>query len=580
VAAVRAVGYRIGRVRRPPRFLAVLLAGSLLAGAALAGCTSAGHRGGSPRWSQPAPSASGDPAARAAAIVAGLRDEDLVGQVLMPYAYGSDANTVASDAAAANRKYAGVNTPAEMIAKYRLGGLILVAWSAGDPTARTNQTTNLVSPAQVHALTAGLQAAAGKLPAGVPLLIGTDQEYGVVTRLRQGVTQLPSAMALGAARNPQLTENAWRAAAADLAAIGVNIDFAPDADVLGPAGSGVIGSRSYGSDPAQVATQVAAAVRGMQAAGLAATLKHFPGHGHTTADSHTNLPALIQSRQALESDDLPPFAAGIQAGAQAVMSGHLDVRSIDAGTPASLSSKVLIDLLRTRLGFTGVVVTDALNMAPVERFGPGEAAIRALLAGNDLLLMPPDPAAAQQALLGALHTGRVPKARLIEAVTRIVTLKLRVGAAPRPDMSTVDSQEHRAAAGRAAAAAVTVLRGTCAGALVTGPVTITSSGGRDQQRAWLAEALAAHGVKVAAAGGAVVHLLGYGDTAADVSAAAAVTVAMDTPYVLRNARSSTLIATYSSTQGSMSALAAVLAGKSRAPGRSPVTVPGLPASAC
>jgi beta-N-acetylhexosaminidase len=540
-------------------------------------------RSAKPRPAQvpaPAVASSGvDPAVQAAAIVARLGDEDLVGQVLMPYAYGDNATQVSAASAAANRKYAGVSTPAEMVAKYRLGGLILVGWTADDPTASTNKTTNVDSPAQVRALTTGLRDAAAKLPAGVTLLIGTDQEYGQVTRIRTGVTQLPSAMALGAAADPAVTEAAWRAAGAELAALGINVDFAPDADVLGD-GGGVIGSRSYGSDPKAVSDQVAAAVRGLQGAGVAATLKHFPGHGHTTADSHTDLPVLTQSRDALNSGDLPPFVSGIAAGADLVMSAHLDVRSIDPGVASSFSQKVLIDLLRGQLAYPGVVVTDALNMAPAQKYPPGEAAVRALLAGNDILLMPPDLGLAQKGLLDALHDRRLPRSRLIEAATRILTLKLRLAATPQPEMSTVDSPEHRAAAARASAAAITVLRGACSGPLVRGQVTITASGGREQQQAWLTEALRAAGIPVVASGGSVVHLVGYGDDSSDLSANASVTVAMDLPYVLRSAKSPTVLATYSSTQASMTALAAVLAGSAKAPGRSPVAVAGLPRSAC
>jgi beta-N-acetylhexosaminidase len=554
----------------------------LTACALLAGCTQSGSRRGpssTPALTGGAASATGDPTAQVAAILARLGEEDLVGQVLMPYAYGDDANKVTAASAQANRKYAGVASPAELVARYRVGGVILVGFSADDPTAATNKTTNVDSAGQVRTLTGGLQAAGAPLPVGVPLLIGTDQEYGQVTRIRD-ITQLPSAFALGAAHDPALTEAAWRAAGGDLAALGINVDFAPDADVLGSSGAGVIGSRSYGSDPAAVSEQVVAAVHGLKSAGVAATLKHFPGHGHTTADSHTDLPVLTQSRGDLSSGDLPPFVAGVAAGVDLIMSGHLDVRAIDPGVPASFSSKVLIDLLRGQLGFRGVVVTDALTMAPAEKFPPAEAAVRALLAGNDLLLMPPDPAAAHKGLLDALHSGRLPRARLVEAVTRILTLKVRLAGTAQPDASTVATADDRAAAARASAGAVTVLRGHCTGALVRGPVAVTSSGGRDQQRAWLADALRRNGVSTAATGGTVVHLVGYGDDATDLSAGATITVAMDLPYVLASSRSSILMATYSSTQASMEALAAVLAGKAPAPGRSPVAVNGMPGSAC
>ncbi len=550
-----------------------------LVAALLAGCGTAPApaRWGSPSPGAPAPSAHADPGA----LAAKLSDEDLVGQVLVPYAYGLDAASVSSGAAQGNRKLAGVDTPAQMIAKYRLGGLILVNVSSGDATGSTNPTTNIDTPAQVHQLTTGLQAAAQALPAHVPLLIGTDQEYGWVTRIRTGVTQLPSAMALGAAGDAGLTENGWAAAGADLASLGINTDFAPDSDVLGPAGNAVIGSRSYGSDPAAVSTQVAAAVRGLHKAGVAATLKHFPGHGHTTADSHSTLPVVNESAAQVRASDLPPFASGVAAGADLVMSGHLDVKGIDPGVPSSYSSKILIDLLRKEMGFTGVVITDALNMAPAEKWPPGESAVRAVLAGNDMLLMPPDLAAAQAGLLDALHSGRLPRARLLEAVTRILALKLRLAGGPQPGpMSAVAGPDRQAAADRAAAAAVTVLRGPCTGPLASGAVTVTGAGGRDQQRAWLKAALQADGVRVTDSGGTRVHLVGYGDTSADLVPDATVTVAMDTPDVLSRATSPVRAATYSSTQAAMTGLAAVIAGKASAPGRSPVDVPGLSRSAC
>jgi beta-N-acetylhexosaminidase len=526
------------------------------------------------------PSPSPDPAALAAAAVGKLSDEDLVGQVLMPYAYGSSATAVSASSATGNRKLAGVDTPAEMVAKYRLGGLILVGFSADDPTASTNPTTNVDNPAQVRALTTGLQAAAGKLPAKVPVLIGTDQEFGVVTRIADGVTTLPSEMALGAAGNPGLTETAWRTAGSELAALGITVDFAPVADVLGSADGGVIGSRSFGDDPKSASTQVSAAVRGLQGAGVAATLKHFPGHGHTTADSHQSLPALTQSLAALQRNDLPPFRAGIDAGAWLVMSGHLDARAIDPGTPASFSHKVLTDVLRGQLGFTGVVVTDAMNMEPAQAWPPAEAAVRALNAGNDVLLMPPNLPAVYKGLLAALHNGQLPRARLVEAVTRILTLKYRLGGFAVPQMSGVDSAAHRQAVAAASQAAVTVLRGACQGALVHGSVTVTASAGRERSRDWLAAALRSAGVRVVASGGSVVHLVGYGDGTKDLSPDAAVTVAMDTPYLLAKSSSPVLLATYSSTQLSMNALAAALTGKTSPTGRSPVSVPGLPRSTC
>jgi beta-N-acetylhexosaminidase len=535
-----------------------------------------------PSPSRVAPIPSLGPAARpedrARALAARLADEDLVGQVLMPYAFGRSATEVSDSNAQGNRALAGVDTPAEMIAKYRLGGLILVGFAPDDPTGANQPTTNVDSARQVHDLTAGLQAANAELPAGsAPLLIGTDQEYGVVTRIRD-LTALPSAMAFGAAGDPALTERAWRAAGIELAALGVNVDFAPVADVLG-AGS-PIGSRSYGADARAVATQVGGAVRGLQSAGVAATLKHFPGHGHTTADSHESLPVLAQPRAALDAGDLPPFAAGIRAGADLVMSGHLDVRSVDPGRPATFSHTVLTDLLRGRLRFGGVVVTDAMNMPPARAYPPGEAAVRAVLAGNDLVLMPPDLAAAHAGLLAALRDGRLPRAQLVASVTRVLTLKFRLAARRAPAMSVVRSAAHATAVQRVAAAAITVLRGSCRGTPVAGPVTVTASAGRGGTVATLVAALRSAGVRVVPSGGRVVHLVGYGDRAVDLRPDASVTVAMDTPYLLGAARSPVLLATYSSSPAALSALAAVFAGRAKTTGRSPVPVPGLPRSAC
>ena len=234
----------------------------------------------------------GDPAGRAKVAVAAMSDQDLAGQVLMPYAYGADATNVDKASAQGNQKLGGVDTPAQLVAKFHLGGLILVSFSAQDPTGATNPATNVQSPDQVRKLTDGLQAAAVALPGGAPLMIGTDQEYGVVTRVTNGVTLLPSAMAAGAAGRPDLTQGAWKAAGEELAAMGITVDFAPVADTLGPGGNAVIGSRSFGENAGDNAQQTAAAVNGLRSAGLAAGIKHFPGHGHTTGDSHTELPVV------------------------------------------------------------------------------------------------------------------------------------------------------------------------------------------------------------------------------------------------------------------------------------------------
>jgi beta-N-acetylhexosaminidase len=532
-----------------------VLATVVLLGAGLVGCNTA------------AP----DPDAVTSSVAA-MSDEELVGQVLMPYAYGQDATQVSAGAAKANQELAGVDTPAELVRKLHLGGVVLVGFEAGDPTAQ--DTANVADPQQVRKLTDGLQQAALQGGAKSRLLIATDQEFGVVTRVKTGVTLLPSAMAFGAANQPQLTEAAWKTAGTDLAAMGVNVDFAPVADVQGA--SNVIGSRSFGADPAVVASQTAAAVKGLQSAGVAATLKHFPGHGRPAADSHSGLPLLQQSRADLEKVDLPPFTAGIEAGAKLVMSGHLDVHAIDPGVPASFSAKVLVDLLRKKMGFRGVVVTDALNMTPAQRGTPEQAAVAAFLAGNDLLLMPSAPLSAYNGILAAVKAGTITRERLRESVARI--LELKAGLSERaPGLDVLTAAGHGDGVARAAAAAITVLKGGCTG--LTGPVTVTAAKGRNAARDRLVQALRDSGMSVGSAG-KVIRLVGYGDTKADLDAKATVTVAMDTPYILAQAASPVRIATYSSSPLSMDALARFLAGKAQATGRSPVAVNGLSRNVC
>jgi beta-N-acetylhexosaminidase len=554
-------------VRGQSRRAALLAAGALVLGATVMGCSSPSGpsvtqnpsgRASSRNPGNTAPSADpeADRVAKARALAGTMSDDELVGQLLMP-SIGLD-DTPASAAA--------------LIRQHRLGGVILMG--------NVENTSAEATANQVRALTQALRDAAQPAGKGLVPLIATDQEYGWVTRIKSGVVQLPSAMAFGAANRPELTEAAWRGAGRELASIGINVDFAPDADVLATPGNYIIGSRSYGSDPKAVAGQVAAVVRGLQSAGVAAAPKHFPGHGSTTVNSHDALPVLSQTLASLAAGDLPPFEAGIDAGTWLVMSGHLDVQAIDPGVPASFSSKVLVELLRTKLGYGGVVVTDALNMEPAKRWAAGEAAVRAFLAGNDLLLMPPDLAEAKAGLLTALASARIPRERLLTSVVRILALKLRLAAATPPVANVLASSPHRDAALAVAAAAVTVLKGSCAGPFITGPVRVTASGGRSQQASWLTAALKAQGISVVGSGGQRIHLVGYADGAGDLAGDAAITVAMDTPFLLRSAVSAARLATYSSTQVSMQALAAVLAGKATPTGRSPVEVAGLPRSTC
>jgi beta-N-acetylhexosaminidase len=283
---------------------------------------------------------------------------------------------------------------------------------------------NMTDRAQLTALTARLRAATGEP------VIAIDEEGGDVTRIshRTG-SDYPGNAALGAVDDVALTQLVYAALGADLAALGINLDLAPSADVNTAADNPVIGTRSFGSDPLLVARHAAAAVAGLQSAGVAACAKHFPGHGSTRLDSHEVLATVDAPLSLLRARDLPPFAATIQAGVRAIMPGHLRVPELTGELPASLSHRALTDLLRGELGFTGVIVSDGLEMGAVsEPFGIPEAAVLAVIAGTDLLCLGRDTdevmfLAVRAALVDAVRSGRMPGERLEEAAARVAELR-------------------------------------------------------------------------------------------------------------------------------------------------------------
>ena len=263
----------------------------------------------------------------------------------------------------------------------------------------------------------------------LPLLIGADFERGTGMRLNEG-TSFPTAMALAAAGDPQDAYTMGKITALEARAVGIQWIYAPDADVNNNPGNPIINTRSFGEDPDRVAQFVSAFVRGVEENGGLATAKHFPGHGDTAADSHIDLPVIRADRDRLEKLELVPFRAAIAAGAGSVMTGHLSVPALepDADTPATLSQSILTGVLRNELRFEGLVVTDAMDMGGITtRFAPGEAAVRAVLAGADALLMPPVPDAAFEALQQAVKSGRVSRERLDASVRRILLAKARLG---------------------------------------------------------------------------------------------------------------------------------------------------------
>lgn len=264
---------------------------------------------------------------------------------------------------------------------------------------------------------------------GVPLLVGADFENGVAMRIEEG-TAFPSAMSIAATAEPALARLAARRIALESRAAGIHWIFAPDADVNSNPANPIINTRSFGEDPALVAEFVANFIRGAQENGALATAKHFPGHGNVTVDSHLSLATVPGSRAELTAVELVPFRAAIAARVSSIMPGHLAVPALDpeGAIPATLSRRILTGLLRDEWKFRGLIVTDALDMGGVANsYSPGEAAVLAVSAGADVLLMPPAPDAAIAALEAAVQSGRIPESRLDDSVRRILAAKARLG---------------------------------------------------------------------------------------------------------------------------------------------------------
>jgi beta-N-acetylhexosaminidase len=317
--------------------------------------------------------------------------------------------------------------------------------------------SNVGAEDQVARLTATLR------DARADVLIAIDEEGGDVTRLAHLTgSPYPGNAALGAVDDLDLTRSVYAAIGADLAAAGINLDLAPTVDVNTADDNPIIGTRSFGSNPLRVARHAAAAIEGLQSAGVAACAKHFPGHGATVADSHVELPTVDAPLSVLRSRDLPPFAAAVAAGAQSIMTAHIRVPALTGDRPATFSRAVLTDMLRGEYGFQGAVITDALEMkgAALSAGGIGPAAVLALEAGADLLCIGADVDHALvetviAEIAAAVGDGRLPPARLEEAAARnaeLATFTQRV-VAPRP---------HDAAVGYAAARRAVRVEGSLA----------------------------------------------------------------------------------------------------------------------
>jgi len=534
---------------------------------------------------------------RAARIVGRLALPDLAGQVIVADWQGTEA-------------------PVRMVRDLHLGGVIAFS-------------SNVVSAEQVARVNTTL---ARQVRRRWPLFLGVDQEGGVVERLRGAATRFPAFMSAGAAGDVALTEQSYAASGAELRRLGFTVDFAPAADVTSGPADPTIGSRAVSSRPADVAAHVLAASEGVAAAGVLPVVKHFPGHGSVPADSHLALPVQTRSLAELEQTDLVPFRAAVEAGAPAVMVGHLDVRAVDPRVPSTLSRKVTTGLLRDTLGFGGLVVTDSMEMAAVTRGrDPRRTAVQALRAGADVLLMPPSPAVARAALVRAVRSGALPRRRLEQAAARQIALLVHLADEGRGSAGTAAGTAARTAADASralSAAAVTVTDGACSGPLTgdtvhpygdPGAVGVFAAAARragmtvllrqapparladakqkperrkkegkrayqKRKREWkraearrvrrLATWTEREDARLAA--GTAIGFTGYRDAPVDGEIA----VATDTPWVLGRVTAPTRIATYGDTPAAMDVLVEVLRGRGSAPGRLPVKVAGVARTGC
>jgi beta-N-acetylhexosaminidase len=362
-------------------------------------------------------------------LVAAMSPEEQVGQLILGHVPGAtlDAATAAT------------------LRDCHLGGAVLFA-------------RNFSTADGSRALIAQIQELAGR--PGLPAIVAIDQEGGRVQRLLGLATSFPSAMAFGAAGDAEHARRWGVATGRALRSLGVNTDFAPALDVNNNPANPVIGTRSYGERPEEVARLGVAALTGLREGGVVATVKHFPGHGDTSIDSHADLPAIPHDLARLRAVELVPFQAAIAAGVPAVMSAHIVFPALDpSGLPATLSRAVLTDFLRGELGFTGLVVSDAMDMQAVAaRWGVPNACARFVAAGGDLLEPLREERAVHAAIVAAVRAGTIPAAQLAASVKRILHVKSWIAAQGPADPAWLDAPEHRAWATAVARDALTLLR--------------------------------------------------------------------------------------------------------------------------
>jgi beta-N-acetylhexosaminidase len=353
---------------------------------------------------------------------------------------------------------------AELVQDLRVGGVHVFGARRATPDVLLNPTyarSVLGQPLAAASLLNRLQAAAD-----VPLLVTADFETGVGFRMA-GATNFPRAMAFGAAGDPRLAFEAGRITAIEARAIGIHVNFAPVVDVNNNPRNPVINTRSFGEDPATVGRLAAAYVEGLGAGGMIAAIKHFPGHGDTDVDSHLALPILRHPRERLDTVELPPFRAGIAAGAGGVMTAHVALPALDPDErkPATFSRPITTGLLRDEMGFRGLVFTDSMRMRAITRMlPPAAAAARAVAAGHDVVLHSPDDRAALAGVKAAVADGTIGMAQLDRSVRRVLEAKARLGLHRRSRVDLdllpelVGARAHAAVASEVSERSITLIR--------------------------------------------------------------------------------------------------------------------------
>ncbi len=385
------------------------------------------------------------------AMIADMTLDEKIGQMTWSHVYGSTSDDTSM--AEMNQARYGVDTPAQVVEKYDLGGVPYFAWSG-----------NTDNPTQIAGLSNGLQKTAmGADGDGIPLAITIDQEGGLVARIGPPATVLPGNMALGATFDPKLAHAQGEILGSELRAMGINVDFAPVLDLNSNPDNPVIGIRSMGEDPDVVSALGVEQINGLQQY-VGAAAKHFPGHGDTSVDSHYGLPTVTYDRETLNKH-LQPFQAAIDGGVDMVMTAHIIVEAIDPEMPGTLSHKVLTGLLREEMGFEGVITTDALDMAAMaDEWTQEEIAVMAIQAGSDILLNSPDGDASFAGVRAAVAAGEITEARLDESVRRILEWKAERGVFENPladfdeVAAVVGNADHLATAELISDRAATLLR--------------------------------------------------------------------------------------------------------------------------